>query len=141
MPDQQPHTPTTEEVRLAHAESVTFHQMEEPELTEANSMFDRFLAARDARIEAAAEQRGAIKALLDARHDWYKHAEQMEHAPGKYYAGLWMKDRADRITDQMEGDVANQGDWCHAEHCPYRGTGKMPTHRRHEHCPVWRTNA
>lgn len=38
-------TPTIDEVRLAHAESVTLHQMTEPLLSEANAMFDRFLAA------------------------------------------------------------------------------------------------
>lgn len=62
MTDQQPHTPTTEQVRLAHAESVTFHVMEEPELTEANNMFDRWYVAEI----AAAEQRGAVKALRSA---------------------------------------------------------------------------
>lgn len=62
----QQHTPTTEQVRLAHAESVTFHVMEEPELTEANNMFDRWLAERDQAIEAAAAQRGAERELLAA---------------------------------------------------------------------------
>ena len=38
------YTPMLDEVRLAHAESVTLHKMKEPELSEANAMFDRFIA-------------------------------------------------------------------------------------------------
>lgn len=104
------HTPTTEEVRLAHAESVTFHQMEEPELTEANSMFDRWLAARDARIEAAAEQRGAIKALRDAAQvmqddlawaNTHRGLLVFEHESDSGITPFqWLRSRADRITDQ-----------------------------------------
>ena len=70
MTDQQPHTPTTEEVRLAHAESVTLHKMEEPGLTHANEMFDRWHAAEI----AAAEQRGAARALREAAKDWRRSA-------------------------------------------------------------------
>lgn len=46
------YTPTLDEVRLTHAESVTLHQMTEPLLSEANAMFDRFLAAE--RLNAVA---------------------------------------------------------------------------------------
>lgn len=57
---QQLHTPTTQEVQWA-ATTTTF---EDSSITE--DAFNRWLDARDARIEAAAEQRGAVNALRSA---------------------------------------------------------------------------
>ena len=77
------HTPTTEQVRFA----ATFPN---ENFSLKGSDFDRWLAERDARIEAAAEQRGAIKALRDAAS-----------------SGLFVGPIADLLenrADQMEGD-------------------------------------
>ena len=64
------------------------------------SDFDRWLAERDARIRAAAEQRGAVKALREARSDWFQYADAINDTPSKYYPALWLKNRA----DLLEGD-------------------------------------
>jgi len=70
MTDQKPHTPTTGQVETGFA--LYLHDYENIAIGAGRERFKAWLAARDARIEAAAEQRGAIKALRDA-------ATQMEN--------------------------------------------------------------
>lgn len=48
---------------------------------------------------AAAEQRGAIKALREARQAWHDHADQMTDMPSKYYPAVWLRNRADQEAD------------------------------------------
>ena len=94
MTDQQPHAPCYEEVREATESDVIFLEL---------GAFDRFLAARDARIEAAAEQRGAIKALREAATQMESTADTLGEnymLPGDIIA--WLRHRA----DQIEGDIA-----------------------------------
>ena len=96
MTDQQPHTPTTEEVRLAHAESVTLHKMEEPGLTHANEMFDRWHAAEI----AAAEQRGAEAALMCLNDTSWEHHDQTDDFPCTRCLT-----RAQHVIDQYRADL------------------------------------
>lgn len=94
MTDQQPHTPTTEEVRLNYA--YLGGTVGEREFDRRTETFDRWLAARDARIEAAAEQRGAEKALRELAKD----AALVPAAPDK--AAKFYRDRADQMEDDDE---------------------------------------
>lgn len=63
MTDPQPHTPTTEVVK--DAACFPRDRLGEPRGIDTDA-FDRWLAEHDSTIEAAAEQRGAAKALRDA---------------------------------------------------------------------------
>jgi hypothetical protein len=81
------HTPTTEQVRMDYIQASEGDRVS---AAESGPEFDRWLAERDARIEAAAEQRGAVKALRDAAD-----------------SGLFVGPIADLLeqrADQMEGD-------------------------------------
>ena len=84
------HTPTTEVVK--DAACFPRDRLGEPRGIDTDA-FDRWLAT----VEAAAEQRGAVKALRDASKSWFTLADQMDHAPGKYYAGFWIKECADLL--------------------------------------------
>ena len=92
MTDQQPHTPTTREVI----------EVWEHHSNWSISDFDRWLAT----IEAAAEQRGAERALREAAKDWrwsaWADAPRNPIAAANY-TGDWIENRADRIADK-EGD-------------------------------------
>ena len=94
MTDQQPHTPTTEVIRETYIGEppYTLYRYTEEE-------FDRWLAT----IEAAAEQRGAARALREAAKDWrwsaWADAPRNPIAAANY-TGDWIETRA----DQMEGD-------------------------------------
>ena len=110
----QPYTPTTEQIEL-----LVLGQLKQsaekrgiPVDVEADRAdFRHWLAERDARIEAAAEQRGAIKALRDVeaslinwdvlRGDEQGTAE--DHESNRIAA--WIGRRADRIANK-EGDIA-----------------------------------
>lgn len=86
----QPYTPTTEVIERAFRE---FGRTNGPisQLLRQDE-FDRWLAA----IEAAAEQRGAIKALRDAAEDLFYDGDTDRTVPGH-------SDLLDR-ADQLEGD-------------------------------------
>lgn len=90
------YTPTTEQVREAF--SVPWHEPEDHDIGEYRAEFDRWLAERDATIEAAAEQRGAIKALREAAKDWrwsaWADAPRNPIAAANY-TGDWIENRAD----------------------------------------------
>lgn len=95
MTDQQPHTPTVDELRRMYALKAPHDQRDR-----RNAEFDRFLAA--------AEQRGAIKALRDAAESndvidhMYKYFDNHTvQSPAAVRAtATYLHDRADR----MEGD-------------------------------------
>ena len=96
MTDQQ-YTPTTEEVlatlRSNYQVVMTERQEDDTDrLVEYGAHFDSVIA----RIEAAAEQRGAAKALRDAAEDLFYDGDTDRPMPG--YSDLL--DRA----DQMERD-------------------------------------
>ena len=97
LTDQTPELPTTEHVRFIY--SLDGADYVEPDYREYKAQeFDRWLAARDERIRAAAEQRGAIKALRAAASDYalYADSHDLDGEPVDY-----LNDRADRL----EGDV------------------------------------
>lgn len=83
MTDQQPHTPTTEQVRFA----ATFPN---ENFSLKGSDFDRWLAT----VEAAAEQRGAIKALREAA----------DIKLGNGYYEMLVEDELNTRADLLEGD-------------------------------------
>lgn len=88
----QPHTPTTEQVREAF--SAPWHEPEGHDIGEYGTAFDRWLAT----VEAAAEQRGAERDLLEAS-DAIRGNEAI-CANCAIIAADHLLDRA----DQMEGD-------------------------------------
>ena len=99
MTDQPPHAPSYEEVREATESDVIF--LEEGEL-------DRFLAARDARIESAAEQRGAVRHLREVASELNMHhlTEDLSDSAlklGVRFVNL-IQDRADRVEGTTSDD-------------------------------------
>ena len=102
MTDQQPYTPTTEQIELLVLGQLkqSAEKREWPVDVEADRAdFRRWLAT----IEAAAEQRGAARALREAAKDWrwsaWADAPRNPIAAANY-TGDWIENRA----DQMEGD-------------------------------------
>lgn len=118
----KPHTPTTEDIRRSYiyAESSSFHaikpdpkggplavECERPikvarhrdteEYRLAEGEFDRWLAARDARIIAAAEQRGAERAFDEA-------VEEIASMEGNRMILARYKHLNPYRADLMEGD-------------------------------------
>lgn len=104
------HAPTTEEIERAYRSfgrsngpiSQLFRQDE----------FYRWLAARDARVIAAAEQRGAERALRDAAEElssgeWLG-VRSIDSKADYPYAIVstvrWLNDRADRIANKEGND-------------------------------------
>ena len=83
MTDQQPHTPTTADIR----DAVT---RDESDWREAGAQFDRWLAT----VEAAAEQRGAVRALRDAA----------SIKLGNEYYEMLVEDELNARADLLEGD-------------------------------------
>lgn len=98
MTTNHKHTPTATQIREDYAH-LRYHFADGWSIGEERVQFDNWLAAEI----AAAEQRGAIKALREARQAWYDHADQMTDMPSKYYPAVWLRNLADRIADQ-EGD-------------------------------------
>jgi|SRR5690625_3234501 len=99
MSDQQPHTPHIEEVCSAYVQYHHFNSYGMDDSEETEKSFYRMIA----RIAAAAEQRGATKALRDA-------ADALEGRLGTRGAPttLWefrhhLRQRADQI--EQEGNV------------------------------------
>ena len=108
----QPYTPTTEEIR-DYVEMGGEPRPWEPPTPEGEALeikrreaFDRWLAAHDAAIEAAAEQRGAVKALRDAATAIEKNDIVFD---GDHYQPCnccmsihmnWLDYRADRIANK-----------------------------------------
>ena len=97
----QPYTPTTEQIEL-----LVLGQLKQsaekrgiPVDVEADRAdFRHWLAERDARIEAAAEQRGAAKALRDTATQMESTADFLGESymlPGDIIA--WLSHRADQI--------------------------------------------
>lgn len=109
MTDQQ-YTPIETTVRYwyiyARRASAEFNLEQVPDTSEAWAEFDRWLAERDARIEAAAEQRGEIKALRDVEAsliNWdvlYGHEQGTAEDHESNRIAAWIGRRADRV----EGD-------------------------------------
>lgn len=107
MTDQQPHPLTTAYIRDTYAKCGSENELE---THTRDAEFNRWLAARDARIKAAAEQRGAVKALLKAADairgnrlpSGNEHTELCDNC--SIAAADHLLDRADRIADKMEGD-------------------------------------
>jgi len=69
--------------------------------------FDRWLAERDARIEAAAEQRGAVKGLKQLLQELMEGEFQVGHHAGLHTASTIISARLIELlvsADQMEGD-------------------------------------
>ena len=89
----KPHTPTTQEVRDAACHP-------RPSWSDQQSIdraeFDRWLAT----VEAAAEQRGAERALREAAKDWrwsaWADAPRNPIAAANY-TGDWIENRADHM--------------------------------------------
>ena len=97
MNDQQPHAPSYEEVREAVESDVIFLELGE---------FDRFLAARDARIEAAAEQRGAEQAFRKAQEiiAGFEHTiDEARNRDDMINTGYLIQEIDTEIQDLMEG--------------------------------------
>ena len=111
MTDQQ-YTPTTEEVlatlRSNYQVVMTERQEDDTDrLVEYGAHFDSVIA----RIEAAAEQRGEIKALRDVEAsliDWdvlYGHEQGTAEDHESIRIAAWIGRRADQIANK-EGDIA-----------------------------------
>lgn len=64
----QPHTPTTGQVETGFA--LYLYDYENIVVSAGRDRFKAWLAARDARIEAAAEQRGAERAIRKAAREY-----------------------------------------------------------------------
>ena len=107
----QPYTPTTEQIEL-----LVLGQLKQsaekrglPVDVEADRAdFRNWLAERDARIEAAAEQRGAEAALLCVDEPSWEHHDQTDGFPCTNCLNKAQKNidryRADRIANK-EGDI------------------------------------
>ena len=98
MTDQQ-YTPDTDQVRMDYIQASEGDRVD-PE--EAGPQFDRWLAT----VEAAAEQRGAIKALRDAAGAIEKNQimTQVGHLQPCNSCMVIHMDFLDYRADQMEGD-------------------------------------
>ena len=103
----QPYTPTTEQIELLVLGQLkqSVEKRDMPVDVEADRAdFRHWLAERDARIEAAAEQRGAVRHLREVASELNMHhlTEDLSDEAlelGVRYINL-IQDRA----DQMEGD-------------------------------------
>ena len=93
MTDQPPHAPSYEEVREATESDVIF--LEEGEL-------DRFLAARDARIEAAARIEGLRLAQQIISGDLPVNESRDRH--DMVNAGYLIRELDEEIRDQTLGE-------------------------------------
>ena len=101
MSTNHEYTPTTQYLQNAYVDTRYNLAAEQgefpPPIMERYAEFDRWLAEHDATVEAAAEQRGAIKALRAAASDYalYADSHDLDGEPVDY-----LNDRADRL----EGD-------------------------------------
>ena len=102
----QPHTPTTEEIR-DYVEMGGEPRPWEPPTPEGEALeikrreaFDRWLAAHDAAIEAAAERRGAEETLAYLIEDYPAYASHEE-------IRAWIQARLDHVrnADQIGGKI------------------------------------
>ena len=110
----QPHTPTTDRIRDLFTFAVAWDaEPTKPHIfamqENARDEFDRWLAERDAAIEAAAEQRGAVRHLREVASELNMHhlTEDLSDEAlelGVRYINL-IQDRADQIANK-EGDIA-----------------------------------
>ena len=95
----QPYTPTTEEVRRGYSKLIARQRGSYSSICDE---FDRWLAERDARIEAAAEQRGELRGKMEGFD------EGIEHLSTYGYITIEVHDMAlsenPYRADQMEGD-------------------------------------
>lgn len=100
------HTPSTEQVRNGYSRKPPGHAVLKSRERQA-AEFDRWLAERDARIEAAAEQRGAERVLREIADHMHENTSVI--IDGDKYTACssctsiyrqYFNDRA----DQMEGD-------------------------------------
>ena len=113
MTDQQPHTPTTGFIQSRYeAGRLALDGADTARLTtaERSAEFDRWLAT----VEAAAEQRGAIKALQESKQ-WLQNGGWIELNQRITPNGtsdsmaqitvIWLGEQIERYrADQMEGD-------------------------------------
>lgn len=101
----KPHTPTTEEVRLNYA--YLGGRVGEREFDRRTENFDRWLAEHDARIVAAAEQRGAIKAFRKTQEiiAGFDHTiDEARERGDMINTGHLIQEIDTEIQDLMEGD-------------------------------------
>lgn len=105
MTDQQPHTPTTEQVRDGYSRKPPGHAVLKSRERQA-AEFDRWLAARDARISAAAEQRGAIEELKQLLRELMEGEFQVGHHAGLHTASTITSARLVEllVSADKEGD-------------------------------------
>ena len=102
MTDQQPHTPTIYDIE---GDAVT---RDESDWREAGAQFDRWLAT----VEAAAEQRGAARALRDAEE--FIDAELQDSPAPNYEEDNYDAGRIDGLTFSQE-HLRNRADRLEAE--------------------------
>ena len=106
----QPYTPTTEEIR-DYVEMGGEPRPWEPPTPEGEALeikrreaFDRWLAAHDAAIEAAAEQRGAEHHLRLAASELNMHHLTEDLSDDALELGVRFINLIQDRADQMEGD-------------------------------------
>ena len=107
MSTNHEYTPTTQYLQNAYVDTRYNLAAEQgefpPPIMERYAEFDRWLAEHDATVEAAAEQRGAIKALRDAADEFapeWPDKPDLSATRGVSQTRKWLRNRA----DQMEGD-------------------------------------
>lgn len=108
MTDQQPHTPTKGDLKKAWDWYRADQDKEAGIPQNFRTYRFEFLRAWDA-IEAAAEQRGAERALVDAaktlREVSPESATPLKNMPGNVPVYIWLAHRAEKYrTDLLEGD-------------------------------------
>ena len=104
MTDQRPYTPTTEQIELLVLDQLkqSAEKRELPVDVEADRAdFRHWLAERDARIEAAAEQRGNLDGWDEAL-ELLENNSEIDQDAVDHYKSL-NPNRINR-ADQMEGD-------------------------------------
>lgn len=91
------YTATLDDVRLAFAESVTLHTMEEPHLSLAYATFDQFIARvrADALREAGREMRAQVERATEYQR--FTEHELIEHGIEQV-----LSEYADRIEGKHE---------------------------------------
>lgn len=116
MTDQHPHTPTTRDIRMAYVDSISRNNPNDygdDRAKEISAEFFRWLTAHEEEIRqeerediAAAEQRGAIKALRDAAGAIEKNQimTQVGHLQPCNSCMVIHMDFLDYRANQIEGD-------------------------------------
>lgn len=106
----QPYTPTTEEIR-DYVEMGGEPRPWEPPTPEGEALeikrreaFDRWLAAHDAAIESAAEQRGAVRHLREVASELNMHHLTEDLSDSALKLGVRFVNLIQDRADQMEGD-------------------------------------